>query len=273
MHIGIIGHGVVGARIAKAYESKGCRVSVYDVVPERSRNTVKEVYSADAVFICVPTPTVDHKQDVSAVYCALDLLLGYKETIIIKSTVLPGTTSLLRSRFPEMRIVHSPEFLNEFGGVEDITRAPQIIVGCDELECEDSLAVFAPFLDHCLIRFMSPRESEMVKYACNVFYSIKNAYFNLLRLACEKHGADFETVRLAAVGNGWIHPMHTFSPGRDGLRGFGGACLPKDLAAFIDFTGFNGSMNQMLKEVESFNEYVRNLPAGTPQKNWEQFFA
>jgi len=272
MHIGVIGNGVVGSRIAKAYESKGCQVSVYDTNPERCRNTMMDLFGAKGIFICVPTPTDGYKQDSSPLYCALDLLLGYKGIIIIKSTVLPGTTDRLAAKFPEMKIVHSPEFLNEFGGVEDITRAPQIIVGCDEDEAKDVVPIFAPFFDHCLWRIVSRRESETIKYACNVFYSVKNAFFNFLRLFCEVQDVDYETVRLAAIRNGWIHPMHTFSPGRDGLRGFGGACLPKDLAAFIGATE-NSGLNRFLKEIEAFNGYLRKMPTEHEDKRWEQYFS
>jgi UDP-glucose 6-dehydrogenase len=112
----------------------------------------------------------------------------------------------------------------------------------------------------------------MVKYVCNVFYAVKNATWNAFRFACETGGADFDRVRDMAVRNGFIHPVHTYSPGRDGKRGFGGACLPKDLSAFIGWAEFNGIMSGLFREARSQNEIFRMMGKEEARREWEEYF-
>ena len=66
---------------------------------------------ADIVFICVPTPFLKQKGgfDLSYVHDAIGLLKEPK-LVVIKSTVLPGTTAQLQKEHPPHRFIFNPEF-------------------------------------------------------------------------------------------------------------------------------------------------------------------
>jgi len=204
--------------------------------------------------------------------------LNYTGLVIIKSTVLPGTSRILSERYRNLIIVHSPEFLNASSGKGDVIEAPQAIYGFRDskaihIHIERVKQISEPFLSsgNTLVTCLY-EESEMAKYGCNVFYALKNTFFNLLRLACEHTGSNFNLVRDLIVKNGWVHPMHTFSPGRDGKRGFGGMCLPKDLEAFISW-GLSARLPfNLLESVQKINQELRKKPIEDPQLDWEEFF-
>lgn len=275
MVFGVIGNGVVGSRLAKAYAIAEQDVYVYDVVLDKSPNLFEDlVEMCNCIFVCVPTPTVGYKQELSALTDVLKSLQskGYSGFVIIKSTVLPGTCRVMKRYFPELEILHSPEFINEYSDTSDLTKAPQIIVGHDGNKVSEDVLknIFSPFF--CDIKQMEYEESELTKYACNVFYAVKNAFFNHLRLVSENMGSDYEKIRQGAISNAWIHPMHTISPGRDGRRGYGGMCLPKDIEAYIGFTNGLNFPNVMLHAVNDFNSFIREIAPEQPKTDWEEWF-
>ena len=58
--VGIVGNGYVGGAIAHGFSpasTGNCEIKVYDIMPERSLNTLSEtVNESDYVFVSVPTP-------------------------------------------------------------------------------------------------------------------------------------------------------------------------------------------------------------------------
>lgn len=80
---------------------------------------------------------------------------------------------------------------------------------------------------------MTSDESEAVKLFTNGFFAVKIAFFNEVRALADKLGLDWERVLGGVLSDGRISHNHTQVPGPDGQRGFGGACLPKDLANLI----------------------------------------
>jgi UDP-glucose 6-dehydrogenase len=77
-------------------------------------------------------------------------------------------------------------------------------------------------------------ESEAAKLGLNTWFAVKVSWFNELKSFCDAQGCDFETVRRVILADGRTTTHHTQVPGPDGKRGFGGTCLPKDLAQFIE---------------------------------------
>ena len=109
-NVGIIGNGYVGESQAFAF-SPTCNVKMYDIDPLKSTNTLNEVLNSDFVFVCVPTPmNKDGSQDRSFIN---DVFSKSKNgpIYVIKSTVLPGTTKELQSKFPNIDIIYNQ--LNE----------------------------------------------------------------------------------------------------------------------------------------------------------------
>ena len=73
----------------------------------------------------------------------------------------------------------------------------------------------------------------MAKLVCNSFFAVKVAFFNEIREWADAEGVDWEALMQAVLSDGRIAHSHTQVPGPDGKRGFGGACLPKDLSNTI----------------------------------------
>ena len=64
------------------------------------------------MFIAVPTPTTPEGFDDSILRGVLPLVKEGK-TAVIKSTTVPGTVKRLQKDFPDIFVLHSPEFLSE----------------------------------------------------------------------------------------------------------------------------------------------------------------
>ena len=126
--VGVIGNGFVGESQVFAFSSK-VEVMVYDIDPLKSTNKLEDLFACDFVFVCVPTPMgKDGVQDLKYIHSVFkELKPG--PVYIIKSTVLPGTTNTLKSIYPGLDIVFSPEFLTERKAKLDMLTQSRIILG------------------------------------------------------------------------------------------------------------------------------------------------
>lgn len=232
--IGVIGQGYVGKNYADALERRGHLVVRYALEAPYCQNKEK-IAACDVTLIGVPTPTTPRGFDASIVESAIRLT-SPGTTVVIKSTVTPGTTRRLQEVFPDRVVAFSPEFLREVSAAEDVEHPFASIVGIARddatarTRAENVLALLpeAPFA-----RITTSEEAELIKYAHNV-----NGYFqiilsNLLYDAAQAVGADWEPIAEAVradpyVSNRYIDPVHKSG------RGAGGHCFIKDFAAFRD---------------------------------------
>ena len=76
---------------------------------------------------------------------------------------------------------------------------------------------------------VSPTEAEMMKYYHNVFNATRITFANVFYEMCEATGADYNKVKEAFLKNNTM-PDEYLDVSKD-LRGYGGACLPKDVKA------------------------------------------
>ena len=96
--VGIIGNGFVGESTAYAF-SPVADIRIYDIDPLRSSHSLEDVCECDFVFIAVPTPMKkDGSQDVSYIEKVF-AKVTFGPVYIIKSTILPGTTNNLISKY------------------------------------------------------------------------------------------------------------------------------------------------------------------------------
>src|SRR3989339_1628236 len=109
--IGIMGVGMVGGALRRYFTEvkKTAVLVVYD--PAKGFTDKNEINKAEIVFVCVPTPFNPEKNNFDTVYLdeAFAILEGNK-IVVIKSTVLPGTTAAYQQKFPQHQILFSPEF-------------------------------------------------------------------------------------------------------------------------------------------------------------------
>src|ERR1700690_4418019 len=181
MKIGFVGQGFIGKSYADDMERRGHDVVRYSL-EEPYRANKELIKKCGIVFVAVPTPTTKKGFDYSVVEKVL-ALAGGGSTVVIKSTILPGTTQALQKKFPKLYIIHSPEFLVLAHAAEDAARPLRNIIGIPKdtpAFRRKASAVLktlpkAPFALVC-----SAQEAELVKYGGNLFLYLKVLYANLL---------------------------------------------------------------------------------------------
>ena len=96
--IGFIGQGFIGKNYADDFERRGYEVTRYALEEPFVQNKDKIVL-CDIVFIAVPTPTTPKGYDDSIVRSAVALTRP-GASVVIKSTMLPGTTESIQKEYP-----------------------------------------------------------------------------------------------------------------------------------------------------------------------------
>ncbi|MBD3279278.1 MAG: hypothetical protein GF390_01040 [Candidatus Pacebacteria bacterium] len=246
-NIAILGNGMVGSVLHQWFK----QALVYDVVPQRRVHSLEEVnQQAEWVFVCVPTPFDQQAKsfDLSLVEQAVESLNG-KKVIIIKSTVLPGTTQKLQQKYTQHRFLVNPEFLTEKTAWQDFVKPEMQLVGCVS-KSDHKLAkkVLASLPQAKLAKLVASQTAEAVKYFRNCFYATKVVYANQFFDFCQQQQINYEQVKSIVKHDKMIAPYH-LEIFHQGGRGAGGKCLAKDLAGFSKF-----SQLPLLKKVNKLNK-------------------
>lgn len=231
--IGFIGQGFIGKNYADEFEERGFSVVRYALESPYSENK-ESIATCTVVFIAVPTPTTPQGFDYSIIQKVLPLITK-GSSVVIKSTLLPGTTELLQLEFPDVYIFHSPEFLREVTAAHDARHPDRNIIGIPVVNTKYeekakfvlSLLPQAPYEKVC-----TSREAELVKYMGNSFLTTKVVFINMMYDLAEKLGADWTTVAEAfsndpRIGKSHLNPVHQSG------RGAGGHCFIKDFEALL----------------------------------------
>ena len=235
MLIGFIGQGFIGKNYANHLEEKGKEIVRYSLDPEHAENKDR-VALADIVFIAVPTPTTPEGFDYTLLRSVIPLTRN-EATVVIKSTIQPGTTELLQEEFGTRYVVHSPEFLTEHNAAHDVRNPIRNIVGIpkDTPEFrERAQAVLDLFAKAPYERIVSAREAELIKYAANCILYTKVVFMNLLYDLAKSHTASWDEIREALradprIGPSHLDPVHKSGPTAETIgRGAGGHCFIKD---------------------------------------------
>jgi len=261
MNIGLIGHGFVGEAISENLKDD-YNFLIYDKKIEKSNcQSVKQVVTnAGIIFVALPTPmNLDGECDLSIIFEAMqEIYQHYDDNIIIvKSTVLPGTCQGIKKKYPNMRIVFSPEFLTEANHIEDFKNCNRIIFGGDPkdtVECVRLLQSVFPDKHYFTTDW---KTAETVKYFINTFLATKVSFANEMKQVCDAIGTDYDNIVRLALCDERIGKTHFNVPGPDGFKGFGGKCFPKDLNAIIHFCLTNDINPVMLSGAWQKNLEIR----------------
>ena len=274
VRIGIIGKGFVGSAVAHGFShqtSYGASIKIYDVNPERSQNSLEEtVNESDFIFLSVPTPSdAKGNMDLSIVENALNEISivnkNKSNIVLLRSTVVPGTTKIFQDKFPNIRFVFNPEFLTERSAAFDFINQTRVILGGDSKYTsqvkklyQDRFGSFLPVIE------TNFQTAELIKYMNNLFFATKVSFLNEMKLLADKIDVDWDKAVEGFVLDGRIGHSHLSVPGPDGRFGFGGSCFPKDIQALISFAKeYDINMN-VLEGAWETNLKVR------PEKDWEK---
>ncbi len=235
MKIGCIGQGFVGKNIADNFEQRGYAVVRY-ALEEPYRQNASLMQTCDVIFVAVPTPSTPEGFDVSIVTSVL-ALAKEGSIIVIKSTLLPGTTRALQDAHPQKVVLFSPEFLCEKTAAYDVAHPFMNIIGfaydsAGHRKAAESVKALLPKAEHNFI--VSAQAAELFKYAHNL-----NGYFrvmlsNLLYNVAMKEDIDWSDVKIMMDNDIMMSPYYN-APVHKGGRGAGGNCFIKDMAAFRHF--------------------------------------
>ncbi len=248
--IGIIGGGVVGLAIKAFYP----KAKIFDKFIKL--DSWEQTVNQDIIFICVPTPFNfnNNRYDLSAVEETLSKMSNFRNKIVvIKSTVIPGTTERLQRQYPYLKIIHNPEFLDSAKAKEDFARPDKQLVGYTEKSKDVSPMVLEILPKAPYSKILPATAAEIVKYAVNTYYATKVIFGNLIYDICQALEVDYDEVRKAFESDRRIAPGN-FDVWHGGYRGFAGKCLPKDLASFIIRCDELGVEAGLLKEVWRINK-------------------
>ena len=278
-NIGIIGNGFVGKAVKESFK-KHYEVFVFD--KDKRKANVKSLHElinkCKVVFLCLPTPmNLDdgscHLGIIEKTLAKIDDWCDEMEfygleqrTIVIKSTISPGTTEKWNQKFKHIDIAFNPEFLTEANSIEDFKTQNRIIIGSTRKVGAKIKSIYSKVFPKVPVIKTSATIAEMVKYFTNCFLAMKVSYANEIYKICEKLDIDYDKVVEYAVHDERIGRSHLNIPGPDGDFGFGGHCLPKDLNALIHLAekkGLGLDIN-VLKATLDTNNRQRS------DRDWEQ---
>lgn len=193
-------------------------------------------------------------------------------TVVVKSTVVPGTTEDVvlpileeasgKRAGRDFGVGMNPEFLREGEAIKDFMEPDRIVLGGIDAASIAALdRLYAVFPDTDKIR-TTPRTAEMIKYTANSLLATLISFSNEIGNLCAEAGVD---VVEAMAG---VHLDKRLSPILDGGTrvspasltylaagcGFGGSCFPKDVRALIAYGRETGSAMDLLEAVIRVNE-------------------
>jgi len=269
--IGIVGQGFVGNAVYQKFKNY-YDVLTNDLDENKSTATLENLTQmCSTIFLCLPTPMKsDGKCDTSILEKVLDTIdlltdnLETKKTIVIKSTIPPGTTEKFNKRYESLDIVFNPEFLTERNAVEDYNNQDRIILGGPRPSTTELKQIFSKVFPKAHIIKTDSTHAEMVKYLTNSFLATKVSFANEIYQICEGLHIDYDKVVEYATYDERLGKSHWNVPGHDGDFGFGGHCFPKDLSALLRLAEDLNVVDNVLSAVEQTNYSVRK------NRDWEQ---
>lgn len=236
-----------------------------------TRDLGAAIMDSEVIFITVGTPPKPNGEaDISSVIEVAKKIaksikgernipssseLSFK-IIVNKSTVPVGmgdivTKTLLEHGVPEeaFSVVSNPEFLREGSAISDFFKPDRIVIGASNNRAFNVITeLYRPLNAHII--FTDIKSAELIKYASNSFLATKISFINEMANICERVGSDVNEVA-AAMGLDKRIGRQFLNAG----LGYGGSCLPKDVAALTHLARIKGYDPKLLSSVSAINEY------------------
>lgn len=224
--IGIVGFGFVGQAVYAAL-SDPTSAMVYDKHKAAHSENPERVLETEALFICVPTPTTKQGyQDASAIIGILAWLNknAYQGLVVIKSTLLYET---VKAHSGLLQVVMNPEFLSQNTALDDF-RDGIVVLGGEMDVCRAVQAIYQTyFMPEFEFLFCTSEEACQLKYVHNIYHAYKALFWNWVFEVTGNHRRLFQLYTEVRPD-----PIEMAHVAADGRLGIGGACFPKDVAAF-----------------------------------------
>lgn len=273
MLIGIIGNGFVG-KATRQLSCKDINIYSYDINPklcEPKNILLKDLFNCEIIFICLPTPMKKTGECYTKIIEDVIVQLkniNYNNFIVLRSTVPIGTCDKLNTYF-------MPEFLTEKNYINDFINNKDWVFGLLENNKEKddkfkkciikliNTANKNNKIKYNNINFLTNKEAEMIKLFKNSFLATKVSFCNEIYQFCQLKNINYENVRRIACKDQRITDSHSFVPGHDGRKGFGGTCFPKDTCSLKDQMIKSGMKSYILDSV-----IERNFKVDRKENEW-----
>ena len=228
----------------------------------------EDIINSDFIFVTVGTPLNNKNQiNLEFVKSVIKSIsekfskIHIKPTIIIKSTVLPGTTTDILEPILEktgkisgkdFEILSNPEFLREGSAMDDTINPHVIVIGGKNKESRKNLLEFYKSVYPKNQEYVETNNTtaEMIKYANNAFLATKISFINSLANICQKiTGTNVDDVAKVIGMDPRIGKLFL-----NAGPGYGGSCFPKDVQALISFSKKIGYEPELLQAVQEINK-------------------
>ncbi|MCL4366347.1 nucleotide sugar dehydrogenase [Patescibacteria group bacterium] len=269
--LGIIGYGIVGQALAYGFSQPDVQdkydIKYYDKYKETA--SLEEVVSgSEFIFICLPTPMKADESgiDLSIIEESIREITAFTNNtdkiIVIKSTVVPGTTAAFEKKYPKSNFAFNPEFLTEANYLEDFLNADRNIIGANnDLISRKVVALYRQRFPLTKIFQTDTTTAEMVKYMANAYLATKVIFANEMYALCQALGIKYEEVKSMVVSDHRIYDSHLDITT---AKGFGGKCFPKDIVALIGRAKDLKIDPRLLETVWSINKKIRKV------RDWDE---
>lgn len=198
-------------------------------------DSYEDVPSSDVILVTVGTPlSEEYDADLSAlegVFEELSSLVKDGQIVMIKSTVPPGVTRMLKEKFfdsdSKVLIAFSPERLAEGDAINQLKELPIIVGGINHESTEACSNFWKETLATEVISVSSSEAAELVKLADNQWIDLNIALANELALLCDSLNMGIDVLEVISAANSLkkgTHYVNILSPS----IGVGGYCLTKD---------------------------------------------
>jgi UDPglucose 6-dehydrogenase len=265
MKIGIAGYGSIG-RYVEGVFSRFHDITLYD--PPLGLGRIEDLDEVDYAILCVPTPTGEDGVCDTSIVEELVARINPRRAIVCQSTVSIGTTDRLTAKYRKP-LVYVPEWAGEsmdhpyrrlerrgfliYGGRDPAASAVQELYETG----------YGRGVRHHVVE---PRVAEVVKYMENAYLAMKVAFCNEFFDLCGAVGADYEEVRSLWLEDWRVGASHTSVTPE---RGYGGKCLPKDVAAVCASGRELGAAMEIMEAVQSANARHRlSVAEATPEASF-----
>ena len=273
MNIGIIGKGFVGSAVEHGFSCNSkfkAIIRVYDKNPILSTHSLSETINhSEIIFLSVPTPANPdgsiNTQIVENILFEINDCIKNDCIILLRSTLIPGSTQLFSEKFPKLNLVFNPEFLREKSANDDFINQSRVVLG-GEKKLTNRIAELYNwrFQNSVPIIQTNFQTAELIKYMNNCFLATKVSFMNEMNLIASKINVDWDKAVEGFIGDPRVGTSHVNVPGSDGKLGFSGSCFPKDLQAIIHFAESMDVDTKVLKGAWETNLKIR------PSKDWKE---
>jgi len=224
------------------------------------------VRSAEIVFVAVGTHDGNGGWQTTTMTACLETIAPHvadDATLVIRSTLPPAYIARLAGLVRELRaaaerpavpVMLNPEFTKEGTAVRDFLEPDRVVIGrIDDPEGRGTRAlrqfynaVTAPILE------MEGMDASLTKLGSNLFLATKISFANELAALCDAYGATVDDV-VRAMGLDTRIGTRFLRPG----VGFGGSCLPHQVAMTTREARAAGHPTPLLEGVEAVNQRQR----------------